>query len=211
MPSLTLQLELERCPHCQVDKPSLNAAIGKPLQTTTHTGAHGRFWRFYKCQRCGGIVTAASNSEKGLIEEMYPDATVVSEAIPEPASNYLQQAVDSLHTPAASVMVANSAVDAMLKEKGHKKGWLNSRIDKAVEQHLITKEMGQWAHNIRLDANEPRHADEDKPLPSADDAKRCVEFALALGEFLFVLPSRVSRGLKDATEKKEPTAPDSDA
>ena len=63
--------------------------------------------------------------------------------------------------------------------------------------------MAKWAHEVRLDANEPRHADEQKPLPDEEDARKCVEFVLALAKFLFVLPSRVKRGLKDAGGESE--------
>ena len=42
-------------------------------------------------------------------------------------------------------MLCASAVDAMLKEKGHQDGTLNQRINKAVEDHLLTQEMGDWA------------------------------------------------------------------
>jgi hypothetical protein len=51
-----------------------------------------------------------------------------------------------------------------------------------------------WAHEIRLDANDQRHADEAQPLPDEAQAKKCLDFALALAEFLFVLPSKVQRG-----------------
>jgi len=56
--------------------------------------------------------------------------------------------------------------------------------------------MKQWAHQVRLDANEPRHADEKKPA-TLEDAKRSVAFTTALAEFLYVLPARVTRGIKD--------------
>ena len=58
--------------------------------------------------------------------------------------------------------------------------------------------MGTWAHHIRLDANDQRHADEDASLPSTADAQRAIEFAKALAEFLFVLPARVQRGIDEA-------------
>ena len=91
-------------------------------------------------------------------------------------------------------MLAASAVDAMLKEKGYRDGNLNGRIKKAAENHLITEEMAIWAHEIRLDANDQRHADESAPLPSEVDASKVIEFASALAQFLFVLPARVQRG-----------------
>jgi hypothetical protein len=91
-------------------------------------------------------------------------------------------------------MLAASAVDAMLKAKGLTDGVLYTRIEKAAADHLITQEMSAWAHEVRLDANDQRHADENAPLPTEDDARRAIAFASALGEFLFVLPAKVSRG-----------------
>jgi hypothetical protein len=78
----------------------------------------------------------------------------------------------------------------------YREGTLNTRIDKAAKNHLITEEMAAWAHEVRLNANEPRHADETAPLPNDVEAKKTVEFARALAEFLFVLPARVTRGRK---------------
>ncbi len=97
-------------------------------------------------------------------------------------------------------MLAASAVDAMLKEKGLLKGSLNDRIEKASKDGLITADMAKWAHEVRLDANDQRHADEEAILPTTEDAMRSIEFATALGTFMFTLPARVSRGIS-ATKK----------
>ena len=91
-------------------------------------------------------------------------------------------------------MLAASSVDAMFKALGYKDGSLYTRIDLAAKSHLITQEMSAWAHEIRLDANDQRHSDEEAPLPSENDAKRAIDFATALAQFLFVLPASVTRG-----------------
>ena len=91
-------------------------------------------------------------------------------------------------------MLTASAVDAMFKDKGFKDGSLKSRIDAASAAHLITAEMAAWGHEIRLDANDQRHADETAELPGAADAAKAIEFAKALAQFLYVLPARVQRG-----------------
>ena len=93
-------------------------------------------------------------------------------------------------------MLTGSSVDAMLKDKGLKEGSLYARIDAAAAAHLITAEMAAWAHDIRLDANDQRHADEAAPLPDAANAAKAIEFATALAQFLYVLPARVERGRK---------------
>ena len=93
-----------------------------------------------------------------------------------------------------------AAISRMLKDKGYKEGSLNSRINKAAEDHLITSEMAAWAHEIRLDANDQRHADEGAALPTQDDAEKVLAFASSLVQFLYVLPTRVARG-RDSVKK----------
>jgi hypothetical protein len=58
--------------------------------------------------------------------------------------------------------------------------------------------MGDWAHHVRLEANDPRHADKDADIPMREQAEQSIEFTEALAEILFVLPSRVKRGIKRA-------------
>jgi len=171
-------------------------------QTDAHSGGAKRFWRVYKCTSCGGLITAASKQDQGPVTEYFPSGIVIDESIPGAAGEYLKQAIDTIHAPAGSVMLSASSVDAMLKAKGYKEGSLYSRINAAVKDHLITQEMAQWAHDIRLDANDQRHADEQATLPTVADAKKCVDFAIAIAQFLFVLPARVQRGLAEAGGKQ---------
>ena len=205
MTNLLAQLELYKCPHCNVDKPSLHQAAN--FNTTDNAGSLVRYWKVYRCIRCGGVVTASSLSENGDSFEIFPEPEGIAEQIPEPARSFLEQALDSQHAPAGAVMLAASAIDAMLKAKDFREGSLFARINQAATDHLITPEMAEWAHSVRLDANEPRHADEAAPLPTTEDARRSLDFAQALAEFLFVLPSRVSRGITEAEASNEAGAP----
>ncbi len=188
------QLDLPRCPHCSVAKPRLDRVFGSQ-ESVSVSGANKRWWSAYRCITCGGqILCASSQGQDGIVTEMYPSAQIADQVIPNPARSYLQQSIDSLHAPAGAVMLAASAVDSMLKVKGLKEGSLYSRIDRAASDHLITTEMAQWAHEVRLDANDQRHADDAEPLPGEDEARKCINFALALADFLFVLPAKVERG-----------------
>lgn len=192
------QLSLPRCPHCHVDTPSLS--VRATVQTSNYSNSVKKLWKMYSCHRCGGIVTASSlYGENGLVEEIFPINKVIDDSLPEKVRAYLSQALESLHAPAGALMLCASAVDAMLKEKNYLQGSLHVRINKAVEDNLITSSMGKWAHQIRLDANEQRHADEESTLPTYQDAKRALDFALALGEFLFVLPNKVTKGLEETS------------
>jgi len=186
------QLQLPRCPHCGVDSPMLPTV--HQFATTDSNGTNKRMWFVYTCRRCGGPVLASSKNPGGEIQDMFPPSRYVDDSIPDTPRQYLTQAIDSRSAPAGAVMLAASAVDAMLKAKGYNDGSLYSRIDTAVSDHLITGEMGLWAHEVRLEANGQRHADGQFALPTTSDANRVIAFAEALAEFLFVLPARVSRG-----------------
>jgi hypothetical protein len=84
-------------------------------------------------------------------------------AIPDPAWRYLQQAMETLHAPDAAAVMAGSAVDAMLKQLGLTEGSVYRRIKEAVAKHILTEAMGDWAHEVRLGSNRPRHADAENP------------------------------------------------
>jgi hypothetical protein len=193
MPKLSSQLELESCPHCGVNTP--NVSLDLNFETWDANKTRKRHWGVYSCRRCGGVITASAPRIEQEIEQYFPKSHSVDESIPSRAKSYLSQAYQSLHVPSGAVMLAASAVDAMLKEEGLTEGSLYARIDKAANEGVITQDMAVWAHEIRLDANEQRHADQESELPTTLDAERVIEFASALAQFMFVLPARVSRGL----------------
>lgn len=197
MPKLMpTQLNLDRCPHCNVDTPTLQ--FWNQQETQDFSRTIKRLWRFYQCMRCGNMVSAWAPGPDHDVSEMFPKSTTVEDALPPRAKEYLSQALNSLSSPSGAIMLAASSVDAMLKAKGLKDGSLYSRIDKAAATHLITQEMAAWAHEVRLDANDQRHDDESQPLPDGAAGRRAVDFVVALGQLMFVLPARVSRGIADA-------------
>lgn len=196
------EITLERCPHCGVARPRMS--MTSSFSTTGTTGRNQRYWHTYGCSTCGGVILAMTPTNVSDIRKMWPEMLSVSDSVPERAREYLTQALASLHAPAGALMLAASSVDAMLKEKGLKTGSLYSRIDKAADDNLITKDMALWAHEVRLEANDQRHADEGTTLPSREDAERVIEFTQALAQFLFVLPDMVTRGRKGPAETPTP-------
>lgn len=194
MPKLQPSLILDRCPHCSVANPNLSRK--HVLETRDHASQNRRVWSFYGCGRCGGIVTASAPEDHQEVLEIFPDTRKVSGDIPERARSYLEQAIASIHAPSGAVMLCASSVDAMLKHKEYSSGSLYQRIERAVADNLITSEMAKWAHDVRLDANDERHADEAAKMPTEDDANRTINFVAAFAEYLFVLPAKVKRGMR---------------
>ena len=193
-----------RCPHCGVANPDMVRIWRSHGFLSRGTPGPVHQWGVYKCSSCGGAVLAkckdGDSAANPPIAEVIPSAKSAHEDIPEPARKFLQQAYDTLHAPDAAAVMAGSAVDAMLKQLGYTEGNVYDRIKKAVEDHKLTEGMGQWAHEVRLGSNRPRHADANRPHVTSDEAKQSVEFAEALGFFLFVLTKRVERGTEAAKE-----------
>ena len=111
---LATQLELQRCPHCNVDSPSLRHIAS--MEPTSSFGVK-KYWRAYACGRCAGIVCATASGWDHEVFETYPASRGSSDDLPPRAKAYLEQAINSLSSPAGAVMLAASAVDAMLKAK----------------------------------------------------------------------------------------------
>jgi hypothetical protein len=138
------------------------------------------------------------NAPTAFIVRIFPDYHSVPADLPDRVRIYLDQAHRSLETPDGAAMLAGSSVDAMLKEIGYDAGSVYSRIDQAVTDNRLTANMGEWAHSVRLGSNRPRHSDNDTPHVSQDEARQAIEFADALGQFLFVLTAQISRGISAA-------------
>lgn len=205
---LPLHLDLSSCPHCGVAKPNLSRGA-TPTVTYDHTKRIAYRWAVYVCSYCGLCVLGIAHAmvvggvyrDDVAIVGLYPSPRSVSDDVPDRAKTYLSQAIASLNAPDGACMLAASAVDAMLKAKGFTEGSLYARINKAASDHLITDDMAKWAHEVRLDANEPRHADVAQPHHTFESAARAVDFASALADLLFVVPARVARGRRDAAEQ----------
>lgn len=194
-------LEVSRCPYCSVASPSLVRVWASEGPCLNADGVKKHYWGAYKCESCASIMTArvvVPSRPIARIDALIPSARSAHEDIPATARTFLQQAYETLHAPDAAAVMAGSAVDAMLKAKGYEHGSLYSRIDQALTDNLLTQGMADWAHTVRLGSNRPRHADSENPHVSTAEAAQAVEFAEALGNFLFVLTARVERGIAAA-------------
>ena len=189
-----------RCPHCSIASPNLNL-VWSDFWFSSGTG-----WAAYRCNSCSSVMAILfgwPGAGPFIAEQLWPDAKAAHEDIPEPARTFLQQAYETLHAPDAAAVMAGSAVDAMLKAKGLEKGSLYDRIDQALNTNILTQGMTDWAHSVRLGSNRPRHADKDKPHVGVEEAKQSVEFAEALGSFLFMLTAKINRGIEAAEHASE--------
>ena len=196
--------DVDRCPQCGVASPLLTK-VGK-ADIHYKDEYSNSWWHFVaRCSRCqrhvlfygwtlsGDTPRDGSEPRAVRIREVYPSLETAAKELPERAHRFLQQALESKHAPDGALMLAASSIDAMLKDKGYKDGSLFSRIEKAHDNGLLTAEMRDWAHEIRISANEPRHADDNYEGANEKDAEQVIQFAKALAEYLYVLPARVQK------------------
>jgi|ERR1700733_764386 len=202
---LGASIDMDRCPHCFVANPAIdlqtNFAAEPSRSNLMVVRGSGYHWYVYKCRTCAGLISCAAvkmgSSYFGYMNGETPFMWIIpapkslDKNLPSRVAHYLGQAQESVASPSASIVMSASAIDAMLKEKGLKAGSLFTRINKAAETGIITKDMAHVAHDVRLGANDERHADEDTALTTDEDARRCLEFAEAIAEMIFILPTRV--------------------
>lgn len=192
---------VKRCPHCGIAHPDIYFIHAPQEPLRRGDGGQVARWGMYGCSTCGSAILAEGNPAEGSINNpqvirYIPEAKQAHGDLPDSAMRYLDQAMQSLQSPDAAAVMAGSAVDAMLKQIGYEKGSVYSRIDEALKQNRITEGMAEWAHSVRLGANRPRHVDKDAPHVSMSEAAQSVEFAEALGNFLFVLTAKIQRGIE---------------
>ena len=132
-------------------------------------------------------------------------ASALDTMLQERAKELTKESTKNRTDATAEQQLVTDELDAALQEKVKKlkKGSLKSRIDAAAEQHLITEDMKKWAHQVRLEANDSRHPEEDKALATQEEAEQCLEFTMALVEILFVLPYRVTRGIEQSAQQEQ--------
>lgn len=207
-------VRIDRCPwpSCQVSAPYLvSMKLNNknrhliPYGPPDHADEYDVF-DILMCNACKQLIMVQSHADSyGRGYQTIQKVTFplihseLSIDIPEEVRDHLQDARDSLSIPNLSVIASSNAIDMMLQYKNYEdKGTRNTnlmkRIEKAAEQHVITRDMAEWAQQVRLVANDGRHSKKGKDRPSELDANQCLEFATILAELLFVLPARVSRG-----------------
>jgi len=207
---------IKRCPQCGIAHPLIRLLGPITFHYVTEQYYPHRAYYYFtgRCSHCGHVIlfngyqNADGNGreqkpEHLQIERSYPDLDSAAEELPEKAQKFLQQALESRHAPDGALMLAASAIDAMLKDKGYRDGTLFARIGKSSEDGVLTEQMAKWAHAIRLSANEPRHADDEFDGATQDDADQILAFTKALGEYLYVLPAKVERWKNKAGDEED--------
>ncbi len=118
MAILSNKLMLPSCPHCGISTPNLTKVF--EMLSNNYNQSNQLKWRIYKCDACGELITASAHEYEKEIIKSFPESKTVNDSISQVPKEYLSQALSSLHAPSGAVMLASSAIEAMLKDKGYK-------------------------------------------------------------------------------------------
>ena len=202
-------LFLYECPHCNRKDPSLQRH-GEFILTSganKYATRESNWWGVFICRSCGGVILAKSeaNNRHRLINDgdpqcAFPSTFMMPEGIPQNIEEYIEEACCSL--PKSRVVMAASALDAILNDKGYTadhvannfncKGDLYNRIKEAANAGIITQDMADWAHTIRLLANGQRHISaKHYTNVTVDEADEVFEYLMTIVQILFTIPNKV--------------------
>jgi hypothetical protein len=91
----------------------------------------------------------------------------------------------------AAALMARSAVQLVARKAGAKGSNLKQEIDDLAAKSLILPIMQEWAHEVRVLANEGTHPQPATAGTSEKDAKDVVEFLSFLMQVMYNLPRQI--------------------
>jgi hypothetical protein len=128
-----------------------------------------------------------------------------SENWPSTVQRYWTQAHESLKVENwdAAAIMARSAVQFALREKGAVKGTLYSEIEDLASKGILQPIMKDWSHEVRAMANDSAHPDLQAPPTDPQDARDVVQFLDFLLTYLYDLPKHI----EDYRQRRKAASP----
>jgi Domain of unknown function (DUF4145) len=153
-----------------------------------------------KCGNCANFLMVFWSSGSSLwdyvvVPSPLGEYTKAPDAWPSDVGKYWLQARRALgrgDNDAASVM-ARSALQVTLRHQQAVGSNLRAEIDGLAAKGLLPPIMKEWAHELRLLANESAHPSAMAESPSKKDVTDVVEFLEYLLQYLYSLPNRITQ------------------
>ena len=171
---------------------------------------------FLQCTRCKSAILVLwsfgnmFNSKTTSGKIIFPIYTDISEyedlkgIVPEAILEDIYQAEFSFMGRAylGAGLLLRRACQYICLDKECKKDNLVNQIGELVAKGIITKDLSELAHNIRIVGNEIAHPDPNTPfIITRDDIKACSEFLKQLIQVIYVNPYKSSL-LREGLEKR---------
>lgn len=184
------------CPYCDVHS-----------TITLRDRSEGKLTMFetVQCNHCNELILfiyAKKNNQWELVDQYPKRIPKLHESIPDNVGRDYVEAIKCFDVGAnkASVVMCRRALQNSIIEKGAKKDRLVDQIDELYQNQIITKDIKDWAHEIRLTGNIGAHPDEDGLEDvTQKDADELLKFMEEHLNYVYVMPSIVAekRAKKD--------------
>jgi HEPN domain-containing protein len=209
------------CPHCSGRMMGFSFVAEASLAPRRP----GAFLTLFKCNKCqGGFVVEYEHAvnrgpsspgqctsdpqELGFVPtKTYPGSMPSSmpSHVGAPLDRYYSQAAESLqsgHYDASGAMsrkVVDVSTQQKLGEDSKKYGNIRDRIDAMAAKSLLTPELKDWAHQIRLGGNDAAH---DEDPYTKEEAEDLLSFAELYLTYVYSLPGRLKARQEAAAKAK---------
>ncbi len=142
--------------------------------------------------------------DDGKIIKIYPDRLpkTVNELIPQDIKTDFEEALlcYSVGAYRGAAALARRTVQLICLDKGASKNKnLHQQIDELFSSGVITKDIKEWAHEVRFLGNDAAHP--NKNIVSQDDAKDILDLLESLCDVLYVAPAKAA----ERKQKREST------
>lgn len=197
------------CPHCN----GLHMGFSF-LSQMRFGGSDNRWLGVFYCNRCqGGIICEYRNAQVKFgdlntvpgeptqhgfqLLKIYPQAAPLKlpPHTPTPLDRYYQQASDGLRrgdydaSGAMSRKVVDVSTKMLLGDEAKKYNNIQGCIDAVATKGIITRDLKEWAHQIRLGGNEAAHAEAPYEKEEAEDLLSFTELYLT---YVYTLPGQLA-------------------
>ncbi|MBI4723352.1 MAG: DUF4145 domain-containing protein [Candidatus Stahlbacteria bacterium] len=159
-----------------------------------------------ECNSCHRVVLGVEEPEEHTMYPL-PLPKPVDERIPEPIRKDFEEALKcfSIEAYRAAGVMARRAMQSCCLDKGASEDKkLNNQIEWLFTERIITKELKDWANEVRLtgnDAAHPKKPAEDKSV-TREDTKEILDLLEQFTNVLYVAPAIAEERRKSRTQDK---------
>lgn len=183
------RLELSRCPHCEVPVPILTRIwTYESDQTDRREHRQHRYWAIFCCSACQGLLLGSSSEgPDGAVDELHPVPAEPPPELPAAAQQAVRDALVRRGQPMQALSLLGRALVELLHQAGYTEGSMMVRLKRAAADHRIPTDLVAWADELHIDRIAAAAS------VTIEDFERHLDFIVTLGDYLFVLPTRIQR------------------
>lgn len=158
------------------------------------------------CDQCDKPIAAIVDSF-GDLKEYWPQVKLKPKSFPDVPTHIAATATEAClclgsGAPRGAVALARAVVEAVAKDKGIRKGNLESKIDAMHAAGHISEAMREAAHEVRFAGNEAAHGDLVSEPLTEENAEEIVALMSTILQRVYQEPARVARIREQREERK---------